>query len=225
MEADPEKIRAMVEWPIPQNLRELRGFLGLTGYYRRFVCNYGKVAAPLTQLLKVGAFEWGEAAEEAFVKLKKAMVTLPVLALPDFSQSFVVETDASGTGLGAVLTQNKRPIAYFSHTLSARAQLKSVYERELMAIVLAVQSWRPYLLGQKFIVKTDQKALRYLLDQQVVQPQYQKWLSKLLGYNFEVQYRPGPENRVACRWLIACSSSRTPYLFGSASHIRCGHSK
>lgn len=196
VEADPEKVRAMMEWPQPQNIRELRGFLGLTSYYRRFVCNYGKIATPLTQLLKTEAFEWG-AASQAFEQLKKAMITLHVWALSDFSHPFVVETDASATGLGTVLSQNKRPIAYFSHTLSERAQQKSIYERELMVVVLAVQRWRPYLLGQKFLVRTNQRALKFLLEQRVIQPQYQRWLSKLLGYDFEVQYRLGPENKVA----------------------------
>ncbi|MDV3187757.1 MAG: ribonuclease H family protein, partial [Sweet potato little leaf phytoplasma] len=185
----------MVEWPRPNNVRELRGFLGLTGYYRKFVENYGAKAFPLTQLTQKEAFEWNDEAQEAFDNLKRSMITLPVLALPDFSQPFIVETDASGTGLGAVLTQNQKPIAYFSQSLSPRAQAKSIYEKELMAIVKAVQKWRPYLLGQRFLIRTDQQALRFLVDQTVIQPEYQKWISKLLGYNFEVQYRPGLENK------------------------------
>lgn len=164
VEADPEKVRAMIEWPTPTNVRELRGFLGLTGYYRRFVQNYGAKAFPLTQLTRKDAFAWSDTAQAAFEEFKRAMITLPVLALPDFEQPFVVETDASGTGLGAVLSQQQRPIAYYSQTLSPRAQAKPIYERELMAIVKAVQRWRPYLLGQRFIIRTDQQALRFLVD-------------------------------------------------------------
>ncbi|KAA0056798.1 Transposon Ty3-I Gag-Pol polyprotein [Cucumis melo var. makuwa] len=177
VEADREKIRAMLEWPIPRNIKELRGFLGLTGYYRRFVANYGTIAAPLTRLTKKNSFHWTEEATSAFEQLKSAMVTLPVLALPDFQQQFELETDASRFGLGAVLSQNKRPIAYFSQKLSGTTKEKSVYERELMAIVLAVEKWRHYLLGHHFVVFTDQKALRYILEQR--------------------ELIPGPENKAA----------------------------
>lgn len=128
VEADSNKVHAMLQWPRPTNLKELRGFLGLTGYYRQFVQHYGTLAAPLTQLLKKDAFVWTELATEAFERLKQAMVTLAVLTLPVFNIPFIVETDASGTGLEAVLSQNQKPIAFFSHTLSTRAQSKSVYE-------------------------------------------------------------------------------------------------
>ncbi|KAA0039715.1 Transposon Tf2-6 polyprotein [Cucumis melo var. makuwa] len=138
IEVDPEKIRAVREWPAPSNVREMRGFLGLTGYYRRFVQNYGSIAAPLTQLLKVGAYKWTEETEAAFEKLKKAMMTLPVLAMPDFNLPFEVESDASGFGVGAVLVQAKRPIAYFSKILSMRDRARPVYEHELIAVVWAV---------------------------------------------------------------------------------------
>ncbi|KAL0556065.1 hypothetical protein IC582_004570 [Cucumis melo] len=122
-------------------------------------------------------------------------MSLPVLALSNFNQPFEIETDASRYGVGAVLIQSRRPIAYYSHTLALRDRARPVYERELMAIVLASQRWRPYLFGGKFLVKTDQKSLKFLPEQRVIQPQYQKWIAKLLGYSFDVVYKPGFENR------------------------------
>ena len=186
-----------MDWPIPIDLRSLRGFLGLTGYYRRFVENYRKIAWSLTQLLKKDSFKWGEGAQMGFEKLKKAMTSLPVLAVPSFTEPFVMETDASGKGIGAVLMQDGRLIACMSQVLFDRAQNKSIYERELMAIVLVVQKWWHYLLGQHFVLHTNQRSLKYLLDQRVMGEDQQKWVTKLLGYNFEIKYEVGNKNRAA----------------------------
>ena len=113
---------------------------------------------------------------------------------------FEIETDASRYGVGAVLIQNHRPNAYFSQTLAMRDHAKPVYERELMVVVLdllVVQRWRPYLLGRRLVVKSDQRSLKFLLEQRVIQPQHQRWIAKLLGYNFDVVYKPGLENKAA----------------------------
>jgi hypothetical protein len=141
---DPKKTQAMVDWPLPTYVTELRGFLGLTGYYRKFVRNYGVIAKPLTNLVKKKAFEWSQAATEAFHALKQAMVSTPVLRLPDFTKQFVVETDACDTGIGAVLMQEQHPIAFLSKPLGKQHLSLSIYDKEFLALLLAVERWRPY---------------------------------------------------------------------------------
>lgn len=154
----------------------------------------------MTEQLKKDSFGWTDAAEEGrggFSSPKVSNDNCTVLALPDFSQPFVVEKDASVYGLGTVLMQNLQPMAYFSHVLTPQARLKSIYERELMAIVLAIQKWQPYLLARRFIVRSNQRILKYLLEQHLVSTEHQKWLSKLLGYEFKIQFRLGVANKAA----------------------------
>lgn len=195
--ADEKKIQAMLQWPTPTTPRALRGFLGLTGYYRRFVRGYGQIAKPLTQLLKKGAFKWDQESDLAFNQLKKAMSTTPVLAMPDFSRPFTVETDASYTGIGAVLMQDGQPLAYLSKALSSKHLGLSTYEKELLAVIMATQKWRTYLLGQKFIIKTDHEALKHFMEQKLTTILQQKWLSKMLGFDYVIAYKKGKDNVVA----------------------------
>ncbi|XP_022001402.1 uncharacterized mitochondrial protein AtMg00860-like [Helianthus annuus] len=135
---DPKKIAAIKEWPVPTDVKQLRDFLGLTGYYRRFIKSYGMIAKPLTDLLKKDAFKWSDQATAAFEHLKEALMPPPVLSLPDMSKVFTVETDASGKGIGVVLMQEGHPIAFISKALSSRQQALSIYERELLAIIFAI---------------------------------------------------------------------------------------
>lgn len=194
---DPAKIKAMLEWPKPANIKALRGFLGLTGYYRKFIQHYGSIARLLTQLLKKDSFKWTDEADQAFLQLKHAMTQAPVLALLDFSKTFIIECDASGMGLGAVLMQDRRPIAYLCQALHVRNLILSTYEKEMLALVMAIQKWRPYLLGQMFVVRTNHRSLKYLWDRTIVTEAQQKWLIKLVGYDFTIEYKKGHENVVA----------------------------
>ncbi|XP_061373527.1 uncharacterized protein LOC133315866 [Gastrolobium bilobum] len=187
VKADPKKISAMMDWPKPKNVKQLRGFIGLTGYYRRFICHYATLAAPLTELLKSESFKWTEEADKAFQLLKETMTSTPVLILPDFSLPFMVETDASSIGIGAVLLQNNRPISFFSKKLGPRMQLASTYVRELFAVTEAVKKWRHYLLGSKFVIKTDHRSLKELLSQTVQTLEQQRYACKLMGYDFVIE--------------------------------------
>ena len=191
---NPLKIQAIVDWPIPQTLKQLRGFLGLTGYYRGFVKGYGSISKPLTLLLRKDTKGWNEEATHAFNNLKVLMTSAPVLALPDFTKVFVVETDASLTGIGAILLQEGHPIAFISKSLGPKQQTLSVYEREMMAILHAVTKWKHYLWGRHFHIRTDHISLKYLLHQKLTTPAQHLWVVKLLGYDYDIEYKQGREN-------------------------------
>ncbi|XP_021848493.1 uncharacterized protein [Spinacia oleracea] len=176
VQTDPNKVNVVQSWHVPTTVKDLRGFLGLARYYRKFVKNYASISKPLTDLLKKNNFSWNDHAQIAFEHLKVALVTTPVLDVPNFDKQFVVETDASKKGIGAVLMQKGHPLAFISRSLGPKWQQLSVYEKELLAIVFAVQKWEQYLLGSHFLIKTDQKSLKWLLQQKISTPFQQFWL-------------------------------------------------
>ena len=197
VEPEPSKVRDILDWPKPTTVKDLHAFLGLMGFYRKFIRNYAAIAAPLTTLLCKDAFEWSLTSQAAFDALKSAVTTTPVLALPNFAEPFVVETNASGIAMGAVLTQRGHPLAYFSKLFGPRMTHASTYIRELHAIVAAVRKWRQYLLGRSFTILTNHKSLRELMTQIIQTPEQHYYLSKLLGFDYNIQYKAGATNKVA----------------------------
>jgi hypothetical protein len=194
---DADKVVAVAAWLTLHSPCALRGFLGLTGYYRKFIRDFGLIASPLTRLLRRDAFLWDDEATVAFEALKGALTTGPVLQMPDFNQPFIVNCDASGAGFGAVLHQGDGPLAYFSRPFAARHLKLAAYEQELISLVQAVRHWRPYLWGRSFQVHTDHYSLKFLLDQRLSMVPQHQWISKLFGFDFTVEYRPGHLNTVA----------------------------
>lgn len=166
---------------MPSNATELRGFLGLTGYYRKFIANYGILAKPLTQLLTKKGFHWDDRTQAAFELLKQAMVQTPVLALPNFQRPFASETDARDTGVGAVLVQEGHPVAYMSKAFGVKNEKLSTYEKEILAVMMAVDKWRPYLQRGPFEIIIDHKSLCTLGEQQLDTELQRKPMSKLVG--------------------------------------------
>jgi len=194
---DADKVAAVASWPAPRAARGLRGFLGLAGYYRKFIRDFGIIAAPLTRLLRRDAFAWDDESKAAFQALKGALTTGPVLQMPDFDKPFTVDCDASGVGFGAVLHQGAGPLAFFSRPFAARHLKLAAYERELIGLVHAVRHWRPYLWGRSFVVRTNHYSLKFLLDQRLSTVPQHQWISKLFGFDFTVEYRPDRLNVVA----------------------------
>lgn len=189
------KIEAMLQWPVPQTIKQLHGFLGLTGYYRHFIQSYASIAHALTKLLKKDSFIWSNDAQLAFDNIKSAMTRAPVPRLPDFTKSFVLRTDASGPGMGAVIHPYNHPIAFFSKKFYPKLINASIYVLELNAITIVVQKERHYLLGRHFIIETNQKSLKELMNQGIKTPYQCYYLSKLLGYDYEIRYKSIKDNK------------------------------
>ena len=195
---DPKKVEAIVDWPRPTTITEVRSFLGLAGYYRKFIEDFAKIAVPLTQLTqKRKKFEWSQKCEESFEELKKRLVTAPVLILPSDTGGFSIYSDASKGGLGCVLMQNGKVIAYASRQLKPYEQNYPTHDLELAAVVFALKLWRHYLYGETCEVFTDHQSLKYLFTQKELNMRQRRWLELIKDYDLKISYHPGKANKVA----------------------------
>ncbi|KAL0544915.1 hypothetical protein IC582_020045 [Cucumis melo] len=195
---DPAKIEAVTSWTRPSTVSEVRSFLGLAGYYRGFVENFSRIATPLTQLTRKRApFVWSKACEDIFQILKQKLVTAPVLTVPDGSGSFVIYSDASKKGLGCVLMQQGKVVAYASRQLKSHEQNYPTHDLELAAVVFALKIWRHYLYGEKIQIFTDHKSLKYFFTKKELNMRQRRWLELVKDYDCEILYHPGKANVVA----------------------------
>lgn len=199
---DPSKVESIINWPIPKTLKQVRGFLGLTGWYRRFISNFADVTHPITELLtKKKKFEWTDSANEAFKKIKLLLTSAPVLKNPDFSKKFYIHCDASDFGIGAVLVQlgekgEENPIAYMSKKLNSAQRNYSVTEKECLAAIEAIERFRCYIELQEFEVVTDHSSLVWLMRQPNLKGRLARWVLKLQYYKFTISHRKGKDNIV-----------------------------
>lgn len=201
VQPDPDKIKIIAESPSPTNVKEIKGFLGLGGYYRRFIENFALITRPLTKLLKKNAnFEWTSDQQNAVDIIKSKLVSKPILQYPDFSKEFIVTTDASNYAIGAVLSQFSSdnsldlPIAYAGRTLNRAESNYNTTERETLAILWSINHFRPYLYGRKFKIATDHRPLVWLFSVKDPGSRLIRWRLKMEQYNYEIIYKPGRVN-------------------------------
>jgi hypothetical protein len=196
---NPAKVEAISKCKVPTTVKQVQSFLGLVCYYRKFINNCSTIASPLINLTKKNIdFIWDEACQSAFDQLKQILMSDQMLALPNYNKIFRLETDASGYGVGAVLSQQIdkqwKPIAYFSKHLSATERNYSTSERELLAIVLAIEKFKQYLYGREFIIKTDHKPLQFLLTTDVPSARLARLQQRIKWYDFKIEYKEGKRN-------------------------------
>ncbi|GBM32961.1 Retrovirus-related Pol polyprotein from transposon 297 [Araneus ventricosus] len=194
VKTDPEKIKAVVNWPRPDKIYYLRSFLGLCTYYSRFVKNFSTIARPLHKLTEAKSnFNWTDECEKSFNSLKLALASATILTYPRIDKDFNLDTDASNEGIGAVLSQNigneERVIAYFSKSLGKPERNYCVTRKELLDIVKSIEHFHHYLYGRKFLLRTDHASLRWLLNFKEPEGQISRWIQRLQEYNFGIQHR------------------------------------
>ena len=199
VETDPDKISAIKEWPQPTDKTQVRSFLGLCSYYRKFIRDFANIARPLHKLTeKSRSFKWSEECDRAFVVLKERLTNSPILTHPDFSKSFILDTDASDQSIGAVLSQEidgkEKVVAYASRCLSKSERKYCVTRKELLAVIHFIKYFRHYLYGRKFIIRTDHSSLKWLLRFKDPEGQLARWLEVVSSYEMEIQHRPGRQH-------------------------------
>ena len=195
---DPGKVEAVSCWPRPTTISEVRSFLGLAGYYRKFVDGFSKIASPLTNLTRKNVkFQWTDLCERSFMELKQKLISAPILAIPTNSGRFVVYSDASKCGLGCVLMQNGKVIAYASRQLKDYEKNYPTHDLELAAVVFALKIWRHYLYGERCEIYTDHKSLKYFFTQKELNMRQRRWLELVKDYDCVINYHPGKANVVA----------------------------
>nr|KYP39326.1 Retrovirus-related Pol polyprotein from transposon 17.6 [Cajanus cajan] len=195
---DPAKVEAVIQWERPRTATEIRSFVGLAGYYQRFIEGFSRIVMPLTKLTrKDQTFVWTDACEQSFQELKRRLTTSPVLVLPETGEHFDVFSDASHQGLGCVLMQGGRVVAYASRQLKTHERNYPTHDLELAAVVFALKSWRHYLYGARFSVFSDHKSLKYLFDQKELNMRQRRWMEFLKDFDFQLMYHPGKANVVA----------------------------
>jgi hypothetical protein len=212
---DPSKVKDILEWKPPTTVHQVRSFLGLAGYYRRFILDFSKIVKRITGLLKNDTkFDWSSKCNEAFEQLKVLLTTAPVLAQPDIEKPFDVYCDASGSGLGCVLMQEDRVIAYASIQLRWHEEHYPTHDLELAAVVHALKIWRHYLLGDICHLYTDHKSMKYIFTQSELNMRQRRWLELIKDYDLEIHYHPGKANVVADalshKASCHCLTVRTP---------------
>jgi hypothetical protein len=212
---DPGKVKEVLEWKPLATVSEVRSFLGLAGYYRRFIPNFSKIVN--TELLKRGnEYLWSEACDEAFKHLKRLLTTSPVLAQPDTTKLFDVYYDAFGTGLRGVLIQKGQVISYPSRQLRRHEEHYPTHDLELAVVVMTLRTWRHYLLGNAVHIYMNHKSLKYIFTQPDLNMRQRRWLELIKGYELEVHYHPGKANIIAdalsrkahCNYLPAVRLTR-----------------
>src|SRR3989337_2454421 len=195
---NPERVQAILDWTPPKNVKQVRSFLGLASYCRRFVEKFSKIAKPLTNLLHKGVkFEWTDKCQESCQTLKDKLTSAPVLAPPDSRKDFMIYCDASRQGLGCVLMQERKVIAYGSHQLRPHEDKYPMHDLELAIVIYALKLWRHYLLGNRWEIYTDHQSLKYLYTQPDLNLRQQRWLEKIADYDMNISYTPGKANVMA----------------------------
>jgi hypothetical protein len=198
IEVDQAKVEAIQGWPVPKTITQVRSFLGLAGFYRRFVKDFSTIAAPLNELTKKGVpFSWGNKQENAFIMLKDKLTHAPLLQLPDFNKTFELECDASGIGLGGVLLQEGKPVAYFSEKLSGPVLNYSTYDKELYALVRTLETWQHYLWPKEFVIHSDHESLKHIRSQGKLNRRHAKWVEFIESFPYVIKHKKGKENVIA----------------------------